>query len=49
MYAFMANAFYLLVGVLCLCLAVVIINGFAVAAIRAIRKERKRRNGNDPH
>lgn len=49
LYEFMVNAFYLLVGVICLCVALAVINAFIVAAIRAYRKGRKNRNGTNPY
>jgi len=49
MYEFMVNAFYLLVGVICLCVALGVVNAFIVAAIRAYRKGRKNRNGTNSY
>ena len=49
MYEFMVNAFYLLVGVICLCFALGVINAFIVAAIRSYKKGRKNHNGTNSY
>ena len=49
LYEFIVNAFYLLVGVICLCVALAVANAFIVAAIRSYRKGRKNRNGTNSY